>query len=79
MENENQEAVSVLETMTETSIRAKCPFCGFVRHICKPTQVVARCLNPECKTRSGNQTVFWILRRTVGDGVVCERRINTEN
>lgn len=79
MEGIEQGMEQVLEVKKEQAIRVKCPFCGFVRQICKPTQVVARCLNPDCKTRSGKQTVFWILRRIVKDGVVCEKRINTEN
>jgi len=74
-----EEIEQVLEVKEEQGIRVKCPFCGLVRQICKPTQVVARCLNPECKTRSGKRRVYWILRKDVKDGVVYERRINTEN
>lgn len=78
-EQKMEETEQVLEAKTEQALRVKCPFCGSIRQIFKPTQIVARCLNPECKTKSGKQRVYWILRRTVKDGVVCEKRINTEN
>jgi DNA-binding Lrp family transcriptional regulator len=62
-----KDRVSIYKLELETPLRyfkVSCPKCHTVS-IAESTQLTKVCPNPECKTKRGEQTRFWILQKRI--------------